>query len=468
MKYKTILTFFICFFSLFGKIQMANSQGLLKVSNEKIVDASGNKLMLRGVNLGGWLVTENWMCGITDTVNDGRSALKTLENRFTPTQVAELVKTWQDNWITAADLDSIKSLDFNFVRVPFGWRNLQDKNGQWQLDSTGAIDFSRFDWIVNQAAQRNLYVLFDYHIWLKQDSAYNSISDIDTVKKHTCLIWKTLAAHFNQNPTVLGYDLLNEPTASWGDHVMQMIYDSIRTVDTEHIISIEWTNPDTSRWKNVIYQDHYYGMSFPTLAQNQAYFNQHYLPQIYAHQALNVPFYVGELHGFSSDSSLKWSLEKYCLNEVHWSPWTYKTINMWGWGLISLYPNNVKVNIVTDSFSQILSKWQQISNPNNWYEMANLKQIWSEGATCNNTPSNINLSPFENEIYLYPNPTQGVMKIIFPSNFVGKNYEIIDILGVKILENAIYTENQAVLTENLPRGIYFLKVLDKVKPFLKE
>lgn len=461
---------FSCFFVLsflFSTLQPAYSQGVLKVSGTKVIDASGNEFVLRGVNLGGWLVSENWMCGITDTVNDGRSALKTLESRFTPIQVDELVNTWQDNWITAADLDSIKALGFNFVRVPFGWRNLQDKNGAWRLNATGGIDFARFDWIVNEAAQRNMYVLFDYHIWLKQDSAYNSISDVDTVKKHTCLIWKTVAAHFNNNSTVLGYDLLNEPTASWNDHVMQMIYDSIRTVDAEHIISIEWTNPDTSRWKNVIYQDHYYGMSFPTLAQNQAYFNANYLPQINTYQNLHAPFYVGELHGFSSDSSLTWSLEQYCLLGVHWSPWTYKTINMWGWGLISLYPNNVKVNIVTDSFSVILSKWQQIANPNNVYEMTNLKEIWSEGANCNNNQTNIVSPLLDNAMYVYPNPVQEQMSIISLADFIGKRYEIIDIWGRSVFEGEIYVENQVILTGNLPKGWYFLRIAGKVVSFIK-
>jgi aryl-phospho-beta-D-glucosidase BglC (GH1 family) len=456
----------MAFFGMLLFVQPAYSQGVLKVSGTQVIDSSGNRFMLRGVNLGGWLVTENWMCGITDTLNEGRSALKTLESRFTPAQVDTLVNTWQDHWITSADLDSISALGFNFVRVPFGWRNLQDQHGQWRLNANGEIDFSRFDWIVSEAAQRNLYVLFDYHIWLKQDSAYNSISDIDTVKKHTCLIWKAVASHFNNNPHVLGYDLLNEPTGSWNDHVMQMIYDTIRSVDPEHIISIEWTNPDTSRWTNVIYQDHYYGMSFATLAENQNYFNAQYLPQIQAYQALNVPFYVGELHGFNSDPSLAWSLEQYCLNDVHWSPWTYKTINMWGWGLISVYPNNVRVNIVTDSYADILAKWQQVSNRNNMYEMTNLKQIWRDGANCINVTA-VEESAIGQAALLYPNPTQSMLYIKSSTTQLGKSYDVVDLYGQKVLSGSIQAEKQAISTEGLPAGRYFVRLDGQVLPFVK-
>jgi len=36
-------------------------QGFLKVSGKNIVDAKGNVVILRGVNLGGWLVPEGYI-----------------------------------------------------------------------------------------------------------------------------------------------------------------------------------------------------------------------------------------------------------------------------------------------------------------------------------------------------------------------------------------------------------------------
>lgn len=461
--YSNLFCFLFTILSLF--LDRVSAQDVLKVSGNKVADANGDLLMLKGVNLGGWLVTENWMCGITDSVNGDRFAYNSLESRFSPLEVQTLINTWQDNWIQSSDLDSIKSMGFNFVRVPFGWRNLQDSNGEWLLNQNGLQDFSRFDWIVDQAAQRDMYVLFDYHVWMKQDSSYNSISDVNYVKAHTCSIWKSLANHFNGNAAVLGYDILNEPTGSFDNHVAQMIYDTIRSVDANHIISLEWIAPDTTRWKNVIYQDHYYGLSYPFLAQNQQYFFDNYLPQIAQHQDLNVPFYVGELHGFSSDSSLRWSLDEYCLEDVHWSPWTYKTVNMGGWGMLGVNPINVKVNVWTDSYTTILDRWSQLSAISNLYEISNIKQIWKEATPClnYNQISEISFTDFE----IFPNPVKDELHFAANANYLGQEYEICNVLGMKIYSGYIDSTFQIIPTFPLVNGYYFFKVKNKSVSFLK-
>lgn len=361
------------------------AQNVLQVSGQKIINPStGAEFIMRGVNLGGWLVTENWMCGIKDDSDpSGRSALQTLDKRFNQTEVKELVKVWQDHWITTSDLDKIKSMGFSFVRVPFWWRNLQDKNRNWIKDNNGNVDFSRMDWIVQEASQRNLRVLFDYHIWLDQDLKYDGISGVDSVVQHSAEIWKVFAAHFKGNATVLGYDLLNEPTGSWNAYVMDAMYQAVRSVDPDHIISIEWTDIDTTRWKNVIYQDHFYGLDGPTLEDNIAKFDKDFQPIIDRHKSLNVPFYVGEFQASQiGETALSWLLQKFCDQGVSWSGWTYKTNNMWGWGMISVYPDQTQVNIQTDSYSEIMTRWSRTSDPSNWYELANVREGWTQGAKC--------------------------------------------------------------------------------------
>ena len=364
---------------------MAMAQNLLRVSGQKIIDPStGSEFIMRGVNLGGWLVTENWMCGIKDDSDPGgRSALQTLEKRFSPAEVKELVDVWQDHWITTDDLDKIKSMGFSFVRVPFWWRNLQDKDRNWIKGSDGKVDFTRMDWIVQEAAKRQLRVLFDYHIWLDQHIKYDGISGVDSVVNHSAEVWKVVAAHFKNNATVLGYDLLNEPTGSWNAYVMDAMYQAVRSVDPDHIISIEWTDADTARWKNVLYQDHFYNLDGPTLEDNIAKFNKDFQPIIDKHKTLNVPFYVGEFQASQiSDSALSWLLNNFCDQGVSWSGWTYKTNNMWGWGMISVYPDLTQVNIETDSFAEIRTRWARTSESANWYELANVRDGWTKGAKC--------------------------------------------------------------------------------------
>ena len=435
------------------------AQGILKVAGKMVKDPlSGKAFVLRGVNLGGWLVTENWMCGIKDSTDkNGRNAIQMLEKRFSPDQVNKLFKVWQDNWITVADLDKIKDNGMNFVRVPFGWRNLQDKNMRWLRTASGNIDFSRLDWIVNESAKRNLYVMLDYHIWLDQEKAYNTISDVDSVKQHTYDLWKEVANHFKGNPTVVAYDLLNEPTGSWNDHVMDNIYKTIRAVDPDHIISIEWTNPDTLRWKNIIYQDHYYGSESRTLAEEQNYFNTKFMSDTKKYLELNVPFYIGEFHASqNADEKLGWLLERFCQLNIHWSPWTYKTNNMWGWGQISLYPNKTQVNIATDSYSDIYTAWSSISIASNWYELANVKKEWTKGANCQKITNG--LATFEGkdistDLECFPNPFRENLNLKAKGKF---EYFITDMLGNKI-------ENGSALGEvsvghSLPDGLYIIKI----------
>jgi hypothetical protein len=142
-----------------------SSSGYLRVSGNRVVDPNGNAVVLHGTNLGGWLVFEDWMCGISDESHGDREAQVTLEDRFGIDQTRALMNAWEDNWITSADFDNIQGLGLNVVRVPFSYRNFKRSDGSYWTDSNGNVDFSRLDWVVAQAKSRGIYVILDYHIW---------------------------------------------------------------------------------------------------------------------------------------------------------------------------------------------------------------------------------------------------------------------------------------------------------------
>ena len=165
--------------SLEGVRSGAKSQAIISLTpasylhtrGKDIVDRTGRVVRLRGVNIGGWLVTEGWMCGQRDTsssVDIERGALEQLEKRFGPEKAATLMNAWYDHWLTTNDLDLIQSWGFNVIRVPFSYRNLQDAAGNWKQDALGNIDFSRMDWVAREAAKRGIYVIFDLHVWPRQ------------------------------------------------------------------------------------------------------------------------------------------------------------------------------------------------------------------------------------------------------------------------------------------------------------
>lgn len=351
----------------------------LKTSGKEIRNADGRRLLLRGVNLGGWLVTETWMCGIKDTLDTTKRATRlTLERRFGVPQTDSLMGIWEDRWITARDLDRIAAAGLNHVRVPFGWRNFQRADGSWIRKQDGNLDFSRLDWIVREAGNRGLYSLLDFHVWPQQvEVTYGLISDQDSVRGHTAAIWEEVARHFKGNPDVAGYNLMNEPTGSWKYTLPDSLYRAVRRIDPDHMISMEWVEPDPVRWQNVLYQNHHY-IYGGTLADNQAAFDK-IRPEIRKHDSLGVPFYVGETH-MDGDSSWAWVLGEYSRLGVSWSPWTWKTVNGWGWCVASLYPEKVSVNVQTDSYDTLRARWSHLDDPSLENTRTGTLDAWGQAA----------------------------------------------------------------------------------------
>lgn len=137
--------------------------GYLQVSGTNFITISASPITLHGVNLGGWLVIEDWMCGITDTTDDSgahpyRQSVRTLTNRFGQADAQNLINAWQQNFISAQDFVNIKNLGFNLIRLPFSYRTLLNEDGSWRSDA-----YDLLDWAVDQAAANDIYIILDLH-----------------------------------------------------------------------------------------------------------------------------------------------------------------------------------------------------------------------------------------------------------------------------------------------------------------
>src|SRR5665213_1733488 len=82
-----------------------------------LVDASGETVILRGVNFGNWLVLETYFYGVK--FSDERSLWALVESRFGAAGLEQVRKAHRANWITAADFSRVRALGLNAVRVPF-------------------------------------------------------------------------------------------------------------------------------------------------------------------------------------------------------------------------------------------------------------------------------------------------------------------------------------------------------------
>ena len=360
-------------------------EDFLSVKGNSIYNAKGEKITLRGVNLGGWLVFEDWLCPY-DEVSDNYEVIETLTERFGREKAYELLNTYYDNFITGYDLDCIKSMGFNCVRVPFWFRNFYyDDNGTEITDEKGEWDFSRLDWIVSECSARGIYVILDMHgaVGYQSDAPhsgkgsscglYDQTAQGERYRELTGELWAAIAGRFKGNPAVAMYDLLNEPMCDVdateltrrknNEYIYTRLYDAVRAVDKDHIITLEciWTaaalpHKIFKNWTNVVYQVHFY--------QNSDFiFNLFvYLTRLYY---ADTPLLMGEFYPHKQttwDNCFK-TMENCNFN---WLLWTYKATGhgMWDsdWCLYGSKDGFERAKIKTDSFEEIKRKWGAAQN----------------------------------------------------------------------------------------------------------
>lgn len=356
----------------------------ITAKGRKLYNKKGEEIQLKGVNLGGWLIHEDWLCPdqLPDgTQYDNETILKILEERFGREKAYELINGYQENWITEYDLDVIKDRGFNCVRVPFWYRNFYyDDDGTKILDENGEWDFSILDWVVEECSKRELYVILDMHgaVGSQSDAphsgrAYNCglYEDTDQGERYRELtdeLWTAIASRFNGNPAVAMYDLLNEPMCDVdctevkrrinNEMIYTRLYKTVRAVDPDHTITMEaiWTGfalPPTylKGWTNVVYQVHFYNNS-------DFIFNFFLLLTIALHP--NVPLMVGE---FYPHQKTTWSNCFSTMNKLNysWMLWTYKATGhgMWSsdWCMFGAKDGFWNADIANGTYEEIAYAW---------------------------------------------------------------------------------------------------------------
>lgn len=297
--------------------------GYLQTSGTTVVDASGNVVQLKGTNLGGWLVWEDWMCGITDNSGSAdRFPQTTLENRFGEDQTRALMKIWQDNWIVSSDFDLLKDFGFTVLRLPFSYRNFIRSDGTYITDSSGNVDLSRLDWAVAQAKARGMYVIPTYHIWDGQEQGYSTISEDTTEgqaqRDKAGALWTIIAKHFAGETAIAAFDAINEPTGSANNNLQRDLYNAIRAGDSKRIIIMESiSNQPDSDWTNIMYSMHEYLMMGETdESYNQYMFEEGVRADTNTYTSLGLPTYIGEF--MASGDTLTWMLDQ--MNSMGVSP----------------------------------------------------------------------------------------------------------------------------------------------------
>lgn len=398
---------------------------MLSASGKDIVDESGAKIALRGTNFGGWLVQEGWMCPTKQ--DDSLSTAMTLYARFGRKDAEALISAYQDNWITETDFARVKELGLNVVRIPFTYMNfynyLSDGGELLSPDqfTLRADAFARLDWALEMCEKYGLYAILDMHGAVGSQNGNDHSGDTrltnlyedsaagEAYRAKTAELWGLIAEHFEGNPYVAGYDLLNEPGRASGKtqwDYYDVLYDAVRAKDADHMIFIEavWEPkdlpvPSAYGWENVVYEYHHYNWA------NNKMTNALFYSLKRAAESLSengVPVLVGEFNAWGDSrrgvgdtdqtdfDAIAGVLELYNGEGWHWTTWTYKvTVNGLGenstWGLYNCYiglTDAAKADPETDSYDDIMKAWTSCSTAENFVLYDDFADIVKEYAAA--------------------------------------------------------------------------------------
>ena len=319
--------------------QLCFAGGHLKVSGENIVTPQGETFYIQGTNLGNWLNPEGYMFGFRKT-NSPRMINEALCQLAGPDYASEFWRRFKDNYITREDISFIASCGANTIRLPFHYKLFTDED---YMGLTARQDgFERVDSLVEWCRDAGLHLILDMHDApggqtgdnIDDSYAYPWLMVSEASQQQFCDIWKSIAARYKDEDVILGYELINEPVATYfGDEqeflntqlvkVLKMGLEAIRSVDKEHIVIIgspQWNSNFTPLENvdfgddNIVYSCHRYGG--PSTADAiRSYID--------FRNASGKPMYMGEI-GHNTD---EWQAEFVRVmkdNNISYTFWPYK------------------------------------------------------------------------------------------------------------------------------------------------
>src|SRR5438874_10258337 len=175
---------------------------------KEFVSPDGKPLLLRGINLGNWLLPEGYMFKFK-TTNSPRLIQAAISELVGEDEARQFWKTYRDNYITQADIRFIKQSGFNSVRVPFSYRLFVSDS---RLEGPG---YELLDRVVDWCRREGLYVILDMHAApggqtgdnTADSFSYPLLFESRESQELTVSLWRKIAARYHGRPAVIGYDL---------------------------------------------------------------------------------------------------------------------------------------------------------------------------------------------------------------------------------------------------------------------
>jgi aryl-phospho-beta-D-glucosidase BglC (GH1 family) len=298
----------------------------------QLIDGTGHALMLRGTNLGNWLVREGYMFHFEGGPQSAREIEALTNELLGPEDAAKFWQQYLDRYITRDDIQFLQRAGFNSIRVPIHYKYFQSDDDE---------GFKLLDRVIEWSREAGLYIILDMHAApggqtgtnIDDSFGYPWLYDSPAAQQQLIDTWKRIARHYRDSETVLGYDLLNEPIPHFPElqkynSQLEPLYKrmvaAIRVLDNNHVIILGGARWDTNFKvfgppfdKNVMYNFHKYWMK-PEQSEIQEYvdFRDKY----------HVPIWMSE-SGENTDEWITQFRELLEKNQIGWAFWPYKKMD---------------------------------------------------------------------------------------------------------------------------------------------
>ncbi len=332
---------------------VSHAQGFLKTEGHHIVNGKGEKVILRGMGLGGWMLQEGYMFHVSNLGQQYR-----IREKIREVVGEEKTRMFYDTWLkqhtTKKDIDAMAQWGFNSIRLPMHFDlytlpvDQEPVAGQHTWLEKG---FEMTDRLLEWCKQNKIYLILDLHAAPGGQGNDLAISDRNPDKpsrwdseanqQKTIALWKKLAERYKDEEWMGAYDIINEPNWGFEDvkdfrgtaekkneplkKLMVDITKAIREVDKKHIIIIEGNgfgnnyNGILPAWDdNMVLSFHKYG-NFNTEGAIKNFLN--------LREQHNMPIWLGE----SGENSNTWFTEAIALVEGHgigWAWWQEKKMGI--------------------------------------------------------------------------------------------------------------------------------------------
>lgn len=336
------------------------SHGFVTVDGTGLVDPEGRPLLLRGVNLGGWLLMEGFINGHPSTETVIRRRLRKvigddLYERF--------FECFYETWYAGEDARFLASLGFDCVRIPVNYRHFEDDDRPLELRPNAFVQLDR---AIELNAQHGLYSIIDLHAaqgfqnhdWHSDNPGPRPfLWEQRQFQDRVVWLWEQIAAHYRDAPWVAGYNLLNEPADEGGlrvDALYRRLAQAIRRIDPAHVLFLDGNTYSREfdafgePIANAVYALHQYpdpgragGGPYPGETDG-AYWDRdaverQFLARAAYMKAHGSPIYVGEFGPvYEGDPTidagrlrlLDDQLAIYDAHAASWTIWTYKDVGV--------------------------------------------------------------------------------------------------------------------------------------------